>query len=182
MDLQLQFETKLTLDVINTGALSADVHTDGSIWIAEQNVRQEYGSKNRLVKRSPDGGILKKIDMDFSPMRVRIDRSDGSIWTTGMRNERDFSGIGDEWPETLDELNELVKTKTETFTRKYNSEGNLIFEISEGGYSIELDQSDRSAWIAGKKNIWHYSPNGRNLGSYAGSSDGQKWLEIVPNG
>ena len=117
----MQFETKLTLDVINTGALSVDVHTDGSIWVSEQNVRQEYGSKNRLVKKSPDGGILKKIDLDFSPMRVRIDRSDGSIWTTGMRNERDFSGIGDEWPETLDELNELVETKTETFTRKYDS-------------------------------------------------------------
>jgi len=182
LDLQLQFETKLTLDVINTGALSADVHTDGSIWIAEQNVRQEYGSKNRLVKRSPDGGILKKIDLDFSPVRVRIDRSDGSIWTTGMRNERDFSGIGDEWPETLDELNELVETKTETFTRKYDSEGNLVFEISEGGYSIELDQSDRSAWIAGEENIGHYSATGQNLGSYAGSSDGQKWLAIVPNG
>ncbi len=132
------------------------------------------------MKRSLYGGILKKIDLDFSPIRVRIDKYDGSVWTTGIIKERDFSGIGDEWPETLDELNELVKTEIETFTRKYDSEGNLIFEISEGGYSIELDPSDRSAWIAGKKNIWHYSANGQNLGSYAGSSDGQKWLAIVP--
>ncbi|HUT46341.1 MAG TPA: hypothetical protein VMX36_08645 [Sedimentisphaerales bacterium] len=180
LDLQLQFKTKLTLDAGKTGALSVDVSPDGSIWIAEQNFRQEYGSKNRLVKRSLYGGILKKINLDFSPIRVRIDRSDGSVWTTGMRKERDFSRIGDEWPETIDELNELVETKIETFTRKYDSEGNWIFEISEGGYSIELDPSDGSAWIAGKKNIWHYSAKGRNLGSYAGSSDGQKWLAIVP--
>ncbi len=180
LDLQLQFKTKLTLDANKTGAFSVDVSPDGSIWIAEQNIRQEYGSKNRLVKRSLYGGILKKIDLDFSPIRLRIDKYDGSVWTTGMTRERDFSGIGDEWPETLDELNELVKTEIETFTRKYDSEGNLIFEISEGGYSIELDPSDRSAWIAGKKNIWHYSANGQNLASYAGSSDGQKWLAIIP--
>jgi len=180
LDLELQFKTKLTLDASNTGAFSIDVNPNGSVWIAEQNVYEEYGSKNRLVKRSPDGGILKIVDMDFSPIRVRIDGSDGSVWTTGMRKERDFSGIGDEWPETLDELNELVITKTETFTRKYDPEGNLVFEISEGGYSIELDQSDRSAWIAGKTNIWHYSASGQNLTSYAGSSDGQKWLAIVP--
>lgn len=180
LDLELQFKTKLTLDANKTGAFSVDVSPDGSIWIAEQNIRQEYGSKNRLVKRSLYGGILKKIDLDFSPIRLRIDKYDGSVWTTGMTRERDFSGIGDEWPETLDELNELVKTEIETFTRKYDSEGNLIFEISEGGYSIELDPSDRSAWIAGKKNIWHYSANGQNLASYAGSSDGQKWLAIIP--
>jgi len=57
----------------------------------------------------------------------------------------------------------------------------LIFEISEGGYSIELDPSDGSVWIANKTNIWHYSANGWNLASYSGSSDGQKWLAIIPN-
>jgi len=121
-------------------------------------------------------GLLNKT----SPIRVRINRYDGSVWTTGRINERDFSRIGDEWPDTLDELNDLVKTNTGTFTRKYDSEGNLIFEISEGGYSIDLDPSDGSVWIAGKKNIWHYSANGRNLASYGGVSDGQKWLAIVP--
>ena len=181
LDLQLQFKTKLALGAIETGAFSVDFNPIGSIWIAERNVDEEYGSKNRLVKRSLNGGILKTVDLDFSPIRLRIDGYDGSVWTTGRRKgPRDFSKIGDEWPETLDELNELVKTETETFTRKYDSEGNSIFEISDGGYSIELDPSDRSAWIAGKENIWHYSAKGRKLASYAGSSDGQKWLAIVP--
>jgi hypothetical protein len=179
LDLELQLKTNLTLDSSKTGALSVDVNTDGSIWIAEQNIRQEYDSKNRLVKRSLYGGILKKIDLDFSPIRLRIDRHDGSVWTTGMRKERDFSGIGDEWPDTLDELNELVETKIETFTRKYDSEGNWIFETREGGYSIELDPSDRSVWIAGRENIWHYSATGRNILSYTNSSGGQMCLTIV---
>ena len=181
LDLESQFKTQLTLDANKTGAFSVDVSPDGSIWIAEQNIHQKHGSKNRLVKRSLYGGILKIVNLDFSPIHVRIDKYDGSVWTTGLRRERDFSRIGDEWPETIDELDDLVITKIETFTRKYDSEGNLIFEISEGGYSIDLDPSDGSAWIAGKKNIWHYSANGQNLASYTGSSDGQKWLAIVPN-
>lgn len=214
LDLELQLKTELTLYDVNTdalsvdissdgsiwiakqninqeygrptlydakmGALSVDISPDGSIWIAEQNINQEYGSKNRLVKRSLNGEVLKIIDLDFSPIRLRINSFDGSLWTTGMTKEKDFSKIGDEWPETLDELNKLIGTNVETFTRKYDSEGNLLFEISEGGYSIELDQSDSSVWLADKTNIWHYSGNGRNLGSYAGSSDAQKWLAIVP--
>jgi hypothetical protein len=180
LDLQLDFKVKLTLDPTHTGSLSVDINPDGSIWVVEGDVYEEYGSKNQLVKISSDGKILKKIDLDFPPVRVRIVSSDGSVWTTGMRKERDFSRVGDEWPETLDELNKLVETKTETFTRKYDSEGNLIFEISEGGYSIELYPSDGSAWIAGRENILHYSATGQNLGSYDGFSDGQKCLTIVP--
>lgn len=180
----LDLEPVLTVERIKgiRGPLKVEVNPDGSIWIAQRDAYEQYGSKNSLVKVSPEGNVLQTIKLDFSPIRVRIDRSDGSVWTTGRRKWRDFSRIGDEWPDTLDELNDLVKTITETFTRKYDSEGNLIFDISEGGYSIELDQSDGSAWIAGKKNIWHYSAKGRNLNSYAGSSDGQKWLAIVPNG
>jgi len=178
----LDLEPVLTVERIRgiRGPLLVEVNPDGSIWIAQGDAYEQYSSENRLVKVSPEGMVLQIINLDFSPVRVRVDRSDGSVWTTGKIKERDFSRIGDEWPDTLDELNDLVKTETETFTRKYDSEGNLIFEISKGGYSIELDQSDGSAWLAGKKNIWHYSANGRNLGSYAGSSDGQKWLAIIP--
>jgi len=181
LDFQMLFKTELELGLhYNTGAFSVDFNSDGSAWIAEQNVFEKNDDKNQLVKRSLDGSIQKIIDLDFAPIRVRVDRSNGSVWTTGMTKEQDFSGIGDEWPETLDELNKLVKTNIETFTRKYDAEGNLIFEISEGGYSIELDQSDPSVWIAGKANIWHYSANGRQLASYTGSSDCQKWLAIIP--
>ena len=179
----LDLEPVLTIKCIKgiRGPLLVEVNPDGSIWIAQKDAYERYGSENRLVKVSPEGKVLQTINLGFSPARVCVDRSDGSVWTTGkIKGPRDFSRIGDEWPETLDELNDLVKTNIETFTRKYDSEGNLIFQISEGGYSIEMDQSDGSVWIAGKKNIWHYSAEGENLVSYAGASDGQKWLAIVP--
>jgi hypothetical protein len=178
----LDMEPVLTVERIRgiSGPLLIEVNPDGSIWIAQRDAYYHYRNKNRLVKISPEGKVLKIINLDFSPISVRINSSDHSVWTTGRIKERDFSAIGDEWPETLDELNELVETKIATFTHKYDSEGNLIFEINEGGYAIELDQSDGSAWIADKANIWHYSAKGENLGSYAGASDGQKWLAIVP--
>jgi hypothetical protein len=180
LNLQLDFKAKLPLDPTHTGGLSVDVNPDGSIWVADGDVYKRYGGRNQLVKISPEGNIMKSIDLDFSPMRICIDRSDGSVWITGTRKECDLSGVGDEWTETLDELNNLAKTKIETFTSKYDSEGNRIFVTSDGGYSIELDQSDSSAWIAGRKNIWHYSARGRNLGSYTDFSDGQKWLAVIP--
>ena len=179
LDLQLKFRTKLTLDNIKTGVFSVDFDPIGSVWIAERNIDYESGSKNRLVKRSLYGGILKQIDLDFSPTHIRVDRFDGSVWTTGLIEERDLSGIGDEMPETIDELNKLIKTNIKTFTRKYDSEGNWIFEITEGGYAIELDQSDGSAWIGDKTNIWHYSANGRQIGSYAGTPGARKWYAVI---
>jgi hypothetical protein len=178
----MDLEPMLTVEHIRgiRGPLLIEVNPDGSIWIAQKDAYDRHSIENRLVKLSSEGKVLQTINLEFSPARVCIDKSDGSVWTTGMVKERDLSGIGDEMPETLDELNEMVKTNIETFTRKYDSEGNLIFEISEGGYSIELDPSDGSAWIADKKNLWHYSANGRNLASYSGVSDGQKWIAVVP--
>ena len=175
-------EPVLTVECIKgiRGPLLIEVNPDGSIWIVQKDAYDRYSIENRLVKVSSEGKVLQTINLEFSPARVCIDKSDGSVWTTGIIKERDLSEIGDEMPETIDELNELVKMNIETFTRKYDSDGNLIFEISEGGYSIELDPSDGSAWIADKKNIWHYSANGRQLALYTGSSDCQKWLAIVP--
>lgn len=137
LDLQLDFKVKLTLDITETGAFSVDVNPDGSIWVAEKNVYEEHGSTNRLVKRSPDGSILKIVDLDFSPIRVRIDRSDGSVWTTGVRRRRNFPKLDNDWPETLAELNHLIET--ETNTHKYGSEGKLLLNIAQGGYSIDLN-------------------------------------------
>lgn len=178
----LDLEPVLTIERIKgiRGPLLIDVNPDGSIWIAQKDAYDRYNSENRLVKVSPEGKILQTINLEFSPVRVCIDRSDGSVWTTGKRKERDFSRFGDELPENLDVLNELVTRKTEVFTCKYDSEGNWIFVISKGGYAIELDQSDGSAWIAGRENIWHYSAKGRLLAAYTGSSDCQKWVAIIP--
>ena len=156
-----------------------EANPNGSIWIV-QDVYEQYSRENRLMKISPEGKVLRTINLEFSPASVCVDKSDGSVWTTGRIKKRDFSRFGDELPESLNALNELVTTKTEVYTCKYDSEGNWVFVISKGGYAIELDQSDGSAWIAGKTNVWHYSPKGRLLAVYTGSSDCQKWLAIIP--
>lgn len=174
----LDLQMIMTVDPIKEagGAFSVDVNPDGSIWIAERHIPQVNGSQNRLLKISPDGSILKTIGLNLSPRRVRVDGSDGSVWTTGT--SRDFSKVGDDWPETLAELNELIES--ETHTHKYDSEGKLLLNIAQGGYSIDLDPSDGSVWIAGRKKIWHYSSTGTNLATYEDVSDSQKWLAVVP--
>ena len=162
------------------GPLFVEVNPDGSIWIAASDAYERYNIENRLKKISPEGKVIKTISLGFAPKSVRINQPDGSVWTTGITKERDYSEIGDEWPETLDELNKLTKIITKTYTRKYDSRGNLIFEIERGGHSIELDQTDGSAWISDKTNIWHYSANGRNIGSYTGTPGARKWFAIIP--
>jgi hypothetical protein len=42
-----------------------------------------------------------------------------------------------------------------------------------------VDPSDGSVWIAGRKQIWHYSSTGTNLATYADVSDCQKWLAVL---
>lgn len=160
------------------GVFSVDVNPDGSIWIAEQHIPEVNHSKNRLLKISPQARILKTVDLNFSPLCVHVGGSDGSVWITGTRRRRNFPKLDNDWPETLAELNDLIET--ETHTHKYDSEGKLLLNIAQGGYSIDLDPLDGSVWIAGRKKIWHYSSTGTNLATYEDVSDSQKWLAVVP--
>ncbi|TKJ38879.1 MAG: hypothetical protein CEE38_04060 [Planctomycetes bacterium B3_Pla] len=165
------------------GAFSVDINADGSIWVAAQYMRSRPprdGSENGLLKISPEGRLLKTIEVEFSPQRVRADRSDGSVWTTGSILHRDYSRIGDVWPETLTELDALTNIGIRRYTRKYDSDGNLLVSLTDGGASIDLDPSDGSVWIAGKSSISHCSRTGANLATYTGVTGNQKWLAVVP--
>jgi DNA-binding beta-propeller fold protein YncE len=185
LDLKLQFKVKLPFGISYGGAFSVDVNPDGSVWVAGKNVFGREGDENRLIKVSPTGQLLKVIDLDFCPQRVRVDRSDGSVWTTGKVRRHDYSRVnerleGGEWPETTAELDALIITKVQTHTRKYDSEGELLVKNTQGGTSIEVDPSDGSVWVAGGRSILHYSSTGANLATYDGVSGSQKWLAIVP--
>jgi len=178
--LNLDIQVLLTVDPIGAVAFSVDVNPDGSIWVAEHHIpgaRAIKKCKNRLLKISPDGSILKTIDLNFSPKSVRVDRSNGSVWVTGI-GRRVYSNFGDEWPETLAELYELAEI--ETHTHKYDSYGLLRVRIAQGGNSIELDPSDSSIWLACRKKLWHYSSTGEDLGSYDSEFESQKWLALIP--
>lgn len=119
---------------------------------------------------------MKKIDINFSPYSICVDKTDGCLWATGLLY-RDLSKIDDKWPETLTEL--YKSTVIESHTQKYDSVGNLLLSIDKGGYSIEIDHSDNSLWIAGQKSILHYSNKGEKLAEYTGFSEGQKWLAVI---
>ncbi len=180
MDLKLLFEVRLPSGTMNSGTFSIDLNSDGSVWVADRNAYGRETNENRLIKISPEGRLLKFIHLDFCPQRVRVDKSDGSVWTTGRVRRQDYSRIGDEWPETVAELDALIEITVQTYTCKYDSEGKLLLKSTQGGKSIEVDPSDGSAWIAGGRSIVHYSSTGANLGTYTGVSGNQKWLAIVP--
>ncbi|MBC8217751.1 MAG: hypothetical protein H8E73_04745 [Planctomycetes bacterium] len=180
MDLKLLFEVRLPSGTMNSGTFSIDLNPDGSVWVADRNAYGRETNGNRLMKISPDGRLLKVVHLDFCPQRVRVNRSDGSVWTTGRVRRQDYSRIGDEWPETAAELDKLIEVAVESYTCKYDSEGELLVKNTQGGTSIEVDPSDGSVWIAGGKSILHYSSTGDNLATYRGISGNQKWLAIVP--
>jgi len=180
LDLRLLFKVKLPFSILHGAAFSVDVNPDGSVWVAGRNAYEREGDGNQLMKISPAGQLLKRIVLDFCPQRVRVDRSDGSVWTTGRVRRQDYSRIGDEWPETVAELDKLAELGVQTYTCKYESDGKLLLKSTEGGTSIEVDPSDSSVWIAGGKSILHYSSTGDNLATYRGVSGNQKWLAIVP--
>ena len=177
LDFQSSFKKPLTLSGSDKGAFSVDVCPDGSVWIAERDIHPKVGLKSRLLKVSMQGEVLKKNDINFSPYNICVNKTDGSLWVTGLLY-RDLSKVDDKWPETLDELYE--STVKEPCTQKYDSAGNLLLGIDKGGYSVRIDPSDDSVWIAGLKSILHYSGKGEKLAEYAGVSERQKWLAVVP--
>jgi hypothetical protein len=144
-------------------AVSVDVCADGSAWVAEREHLQVPGSKNRLLRISATGAVLKTVDLDWSPFCVRVDRSDGSVWVSG-KGFRKILWWDQVWPRT----------------RKYDGTGSLLLAIDYGGHSIDLDRSDGSVWIAGTKKLYHYSASGAKLSEHIGTSACQKYVAVTP--
>jgi hypothetical protein len=179
----LDLKIMMRVDPIQHGACSVDVNPDGSIWVADRfaSILEADAPKGRLLKISSQGNILKSINLNISPVCVRVNKSDGSVWITGTKKRhRDFTELGEDWPDTINELNSLTGDETESCTLKYSKNGKFLLSISQRGGSISLDQSDGSIWIAGRKKIWRYSSAGEILTEQTEVSDSQKWIVIVP--
>jgi DNA-binding beta-propeller fold protein YncE len=179
MNFKSLFEVDEVFDRSIARAFSVDVTSDGSIWAAIREITKQNGAENKLVKISTDGDIIETIPVELAPVCICIDKSDNSIWVTGIMSDKDYTKIDDQWPETLSELHETVETDVKTFTHKYNSRGELIVESDKGGYSIDIDSSDKSVWIAGYDSIIHCSSNGDIISEYKDVSNKQKWITVV---
>src|SRR6266446_3226619 len=84
-DLELRLLMKLT--PVRWCAVSVDVNPDSSVWIAERQHPNISQSQDRIVKISPSGVVLKSVNLAWSPLCLRVDGADGSVWVTGVRSQ-----------------------------------------------------------------------------------------------
>lgn len=184
----LELNSLLQISPIKWCAVSVDVNPDGSIWVAERDHPDVKQSTNRIIKISSSGEILKSVGLEWAPLCVRVDPSDGSVWVTGA---------GIRKPATAGVLNSIehrtgklaIGTKAREFltrwrvfptTQKYDQNGKLLHTTSEGGHTIDLDPTDGSVWLAAMDEVIHYSREGKKLSKLGGVSNGQKWIVVVP--
>jgi outer membrane protein assembly factor BamB len=176
MDLQVEW----SIDPFQWCASSVDAAPDGSAWVTER-MHPQAGGQNRLLKISDQGTVLANLALDISPMCVRVDRSDGSVWVTGifLRQTKVPSLSLKRWPPVR------MKAKYKfggSRTYKFSAQGQFLFEHKHGGYSLDLDPSDNSVWVGGESRLLHYASDGATLGTHGNVSKDQKWIAVIPSG
>lgn len=165
-----------TIDPITWCAVSIDRGPDGSVRVVEREHIDVSGSQNRLLRISSKGNILQNIPLnDLSPMCVRVNRTDGSVWVTGIRGRIRKRLSFRQWPPSWRRTYQYIGPGT----HKYSSGGKLLFEIKRGGHSIDIDQSDGSVWIADRTKLLHYSSGGKKLETCDDVSDDNKWITVA---
>ncbi len=138
-----------SIDPIEWSAVSVDFTTTGDAWVAERKHSDVPESKNRLLKISPNGEIVQSIACDFYPSCLSVDRTDDSIWVSS---------------------NKLYK---------FSSNGTKILEIESGkGWSVKVDNGDRSVWLAGYGNVRHYTKDGILISSISGFLSSQAYVTL----
>ena len=184
-DLDLNVLVEVT--AVGWCAVSVDVDREGAVWVAERDHPNVAGSTNRLLKLSSSGQILRSIGLSFSPLCVRVDRSDGSVWVTGKAVSK---SAGQRFLDSLEKRTGrlptgktlrrfLTRPNIHPGTRRFDKNGTLLCEIKQGGFSLDLDPVDGSSWIAGDEKVYHYSRQGKRLARFrAGSWD--KYIVVVP--
>jgi hypothetical protein len=184
----LELNVLQELNPIKWCAVSVDITPDGSIWVAEREHPNVAQSTNRILKISSGGQILKSVYLDWSPMCLRVDPRDGSLWVTGIGvhpplTQRLLNAIeGRTGPLPLGKWFRDLLTRKRVWSRthKYDSEGRLLRTIDKGGHSLAIQPSDQSVWLAGKDKIYRYSREATKLARLGGVSADQKYVVVVP--
>jgi hypothetical protein len=184
----LELKVLLELNLIRWCAVSVDLDPDGAVWVAERQHPDVAQSTNRIFKISPAGQVLETVGLPFSPLCVRVDRSDGSVWVTGSASKRSATqrlldsiekrtgrlAIG-KWVPAL-----LTRPRVWSRTHRHDQSGALQCDIGQGGFSLDIDQADGSLWIGGTQKVYHYSRQGTALGQSSRASSNQKYVAVVP--
>ncbi len=190
MKCDLELKVLRQIDTVRWCAASVDINPDGSIWAAEREHRDVSQSTNRIIKISSQGQILQSVGLPWSPLCLRADPSDGGVWVTGIKVSQPLTQRLLAWierqtgslPLTTNAREFLTKSRVTRSTEKYDPNGKLLHKIPRGGFTLEIDPSDCSLWLAGGTDrIYHYSPDGKELGRYAGVSAGDKFIAVVPS-
>lgn len=168
-----------TIDPIAWRAVSVDINSDGSIWVAEREHEEVAGSQNRLIGISSQGIITQVIPLkNMTPLCVRVDQSKGNVWTTGVCYRRYRKLSFRRWPPGWERAWKYLGSRT----RKYSPQGKLLLELKRGGKSIDIDASDGSVWITDEDtpSLYHYSSKGKKLDTSENLSHDHKWITILP--
>lgn len=176
-------------NLIGWCAVSVDLTSDGSIWVAERQHPNVKGSQDRLLKISPNGALLKTVNLDFSPMCLRVNPADGALWVTGVGSRESKSSRMLNWIEKRTVHLPLGKRLRTFFMRDHiwrqtdrrDRDGNLLQRHNEGGHTIAIDPADNSVWVAGYGNLRHYSSDGARRGHLSGLSDSQSYVVVLPD-
>jgi hypothetical protein len=184
----LELKVLLELNLIRWCAVSVDLDRDGAVWVAERQHRDVSQSTNRILRISPAGQVLKTVGLAFSPLCLRVDRSDGSVWVTRIASQpsatqrlldsiekRTGRLATGKWVPAL-----LTRPRVWSRTHRYDQSGALQCEIGQGGFSLDIDQADGSLWIGGMQKVFHYSRQGTALGQSSRASSNQKYVAVVP--
>jgi hypothetical protein len=184
----LELRVLLEVNTIRWCAVSTDLDRDGSVWVAERQHPDVSQSTNRIFKISAAGEVLKSVGLAFSPLCLRVDRSDGSVWVTGGGRKELAAGrlLGSiekrtgRLPTGKSLRDFLTAPRVWSKTQKYDQSGVMLCELERGGFSLDIDQTDGSLWIGGSEKVYRYSRQGTALGQSSGGSSNQKYITVVP--
>lgn len=184
----LELRVLLEVNPVGWCAVSIDHDRDGSVWVAERQHSNVSVSTNRLIKITAAGAVSKSVGLPFSPLCLRVDRSDGSVWVTGSGLKESATGRLLSSIErrtgrlpTGNPLHDFLSApRAWSKTRKYDENGVMLCELERGGFSLDLDQTDGSLWIGGLERVFRYSREGTALGQSSRGSANQKYIAVVP--
>lgn len=143
-----------SVDVAAWCVASVDVDPkSGSVWLAEREHSQVFGSKNRLLKYGSDGKPMIAIDLlDHSPFRLSIDPHDGSVWSAKFRKS-------------------IIR---------YSSDGKKLGEYEVEAVAVQADPSNGDVWVVTSDEVQKLNSKGqvRHRAKHAGKTS-QAWITVL---